>query len=333
MSQNDVLRLEKAGLYCPAGDFYIDPWAPVGRALITHGHSDHARVGHHTYVATRASEPILRHRLGEIDVTPVRFGDTMNIGDALVSFHPAGHVLGSAQIRVEVDGKVWVVTGDYKREDDESCEAFELVPCDTLVTEATFALPIYRWDPGERVVAEILSWWRDNRAQGTTSILFCYALGKAQRLLAELEPHVDGPVFLHGAMAAMVDIYRQSNRRLAPTALVADQPKSEKFKGELVIAPPSAMGTTWMRRFTNPSTAFVSGWMRVRGQRRRRGYDRGFVLSDHVDWPDLLRTIEETGASRVLPTHGYTDILARYLVERGLDAVPLETAFEGESES
>jgi putative mRNA 3-end processing factor len=329
-----VLTLTPEGLYCPAGGFHIDPWRPVATAVVTHGHADHARWGHGRYHAAAPGEGILRRRLGSgIDLSSHAYGEPLRLGDATLSFYPAGHVLGSAQVRVEVDGEVWVVTGDYKREADPSCAPFELVPCDGFVTEATFALPIYRWDPGAVVVDEIMAWWEANARHRRTAILFCYALGKAQRLLAEIGARVDRTVHLHGALAGMVEAYREAGVTLAPTAPVSAAPKAETFKGELVLAPPSAMGTTWMRRFAEPQTAFVSGWMRVRGQRRRRGYDRGFVLSDHVDWPDLLRTIEETGARRVLCTHGYADTLARFLrEERGLDAAAVETAFEGEAD-
>jgi len=329
-----VLTLTPEGLYCPAGGFHVDPWRPVATAVVTHGHADHARWGHARYHAAAPGEGILRRRLGaEIDLASHPYGERLRLGEATVSFHPAGHVLGSAQVRVEVAGEVWVVTGDYKREPDPSCAAFELVECDGLVTEATFALPIYRWDPGETVVSEILAWWDANARAGRTSILFCYALGKAQRLLAEIHARIDRTVHLHGALVAMVEAYREAGVPLAPTEPVSAAPKGERFKGELVLAPPSAMGTTWMRRFAEPQTAFVSGWMRVRGQRRRRGYDRGFVLSDHVDWTDVLRTVRETGAKRVLCTHGYADTLARFLrEERGLDAAAIETAFEGEAD-
>ena len=331
-----VLTLTPRGLYCPAGGFHVDPWRPVATAVVTHGHADHARWGHARYHAAAPGEGILRRRLGaDIDLASHAYGAPLRLGDATVSFHPAGHVLGSAQVRIEVAGEVWVVTGDYKREADPSCAPFELVECDGFVTEATFALPIYRWDPGEKVVGEILAWWAENAARGRTSILFCYALGKAQRLLAELHARTgtERTVHLHGALVPMVDAYREAGVPLAPTAPVSAAPKGETFAGELVLAPPSAMGTTWMRRFAEPQTAFVSGWMRVRGQRRRRGYDRGFVLSDHVDWPDVLRTVAETGARRVLCTHGYADTLARFLrEERGLDAAAIETAFEGEAD-
>jgi putative mRNA 3-end processing factor len=249
-----------------------------------------------------------------------------------VSFHPAGHVLGSAQIRVDAEGEVWVISGDYKRAADPSCEAFELVPCDVFVTEATFALPIYRWDPVDRVIDELVRWWKENAAAGRASVLFCYALGKAQRVLAEIGRRTDRPVFVHGAIDALLEAYCGAGITLATTMPASVRARGESFAGELIVAPPSAFGSPWMRRFGDAATGFASGWMRVRGNRRRRGFERGFVLSDHVDWPGLLRTIEETGARRVLATHGYSDTLARYLREVGLAAEPLQTPFEGEVE-
>lgn len=334
LGRSGVLELTAQGLYCPAGDFHIDPWRPVATAVVTHGHSDHARPGHRRYHAAASGLGILHRRLGaDIDVADHGYGDPFELGDAKVSLHPAGHVLGSAQVRIEVAGEVWVITGDYKRDADPSCEAFELVPCDGLVTEATFAMPIYRWEPGRTVIDQILAWWAANAEAGRTSMLFCYALGKAQRILAELRDRTERPVHLHGALTSMVEAYRDEGIDLAPTVPVSAAEKGYRFQGDLVMAPPSAMATAWMKRFTEPGTGFVSGWMRVRGQRRRRGYDRGFVLSDHADWADLVRTVDETGARTVLCTHGYADTLAQFLREsRGLEAQKVETFFEAESD-
>jgi putative mRNA 3-end processing factor len=329
----DLVTLTPEGLYCPLGGFHIDPWRPVERALITHAHGDHARRGSRRYHAPRSGVGLLRRRLGpEAIIEGHDFGEPLSFGDATVSFHPAGHVLGSAQIRIEAEGEVWVISGDYKRDHDPSCERHELVPCDVFITEATFALPIYRWDPVDQVMDALLGWWHANAAAGRGSVLFCYALGKAQRVLAEIGRRTDRPVFVHGAIDALLDAYRGEGIALAPTVPVGARVKGESFAGELIIAPPSAFGSPWMRRFADASTGFASGWMRVRGNRRRRGFERGFVLSDHVDWPGLLRTVEETGARRVLATHGYSDTLARYLCEVGLAAEPLETLFEGEVE-
>jgi putative mRNA 3-end processing factor len=329
----DLVALTPEGLYCPQGDFHIDPWKPVDRALITHAHSDHARRGSRRYHAAASGVGFLRHRLGaDAAIEGHPFGQRLAFGGALVSFHPAGHVLGSAQIRIEADGRVWVISGDYKRAADPSCEPFEIVRCDVFVTEATFALPIYRWDPVEQVLDDLIAWWDANAAAGRASVLFCYALGKAQRVLAELGLRTAREVLVHGAVGALLDVYREAGVRFAATRAVGPRMRGESFSGALVIAPPSAFGSTWLRRFGDAGTGFASGWMRVRGRRRWRGFDRGFVLSDHADWPGLLATIQETGARRVLATHGYSDTLARYLREQGLEAQPLETLFEGEVE-
>lgn len=323
-----MIELTDKGLYCRAGDFHIDPWRPVPRALITHAHADHARPGHDRYWAASAGESLLRHRLGrEIDLEPMDYGEMRRFGPVEVSFHPAGHVLGSAQIRVAGDDGVWVVSGDYKRDADPTCAGFEVVPCDTFITEATFALPAYRWQPAAAVAGDIHRWWQANATGGKTSVLFCYALGKAQRLLAELLTYTTETAFLHGALTPLTECYREAGVAMLPTAPVGRRLKDEDFSRALVLAPPSAAGSAWMRRFPRHSAGFASGWMRIRGNRRRRGYDRGFVLSDHVDWPGLIRTIEETGARRVLATHGRTDVLVRYLRERGWEADSLETFF------
>jgi putative mRNA 3-end processing factor len=332
MSAPSLLRTDDRGLFCEAGGFHIDPWRPVERAVISHAHGDHARGGSAAYLAAEPSIPILRRRIGDVRIEGVPFGERVRMGEATVSFYPAGHILGSAQVRVERGGEVWVFSGDYKRRPDPTCEPFEPVACQTFITEATFALPIYRWDDTAAVAREILDWWDANREAGRASVLFCYALGKAQRILGELARFTDRTVFVHGAIEALNECYRRAGVEMLPTRPVAETVRGQSFAGELVLAPPAAGGSTWMRRFGSTSTAFASGWMRVRGTRRRRGFDRGFVVSDHADWPDLLRTTEETGAERVLTTHGYAEPLARYLRERGKLAGTLATPFEGETE-
>jgi putative mRNA 3-end processing factor len=330
----ELITLTPEGLYCPAGGFHIDPWRPVTRAVITHAHADHARQGSDRYHAAASGTGLLRRRLGEdSSIEGHAFETPIELGGVQVSFHPAGHVLGSAQIRVEGEGEVWVISGDYKCDDDPSTEPFRPVPCDVFVTEATFALPIYRWDPIERVMDELLTWHGENAAAGRASVVFCYALGKAQRLLAEIGQRSDLTVLVHGAIDALLPAYRDAGIQLAPTLPVGEKKKGEDFSGALVLAPPSAFGSPWLQRFPDPATAFASGWMRVRGNRRRRGFDRGFVLSDHADWPGLLATIEATGAKRVFATHGNSDTLARYLrEERGLWAEPLQTLYDGGEE-
>lgn len=328
-----LIRLTSAGLYCEAGDFYIDPWRPVARAVITHAHADHARSGSDDYYASASSLPILQKRLGhQARVNSLEYGQRIEFGQTSVSLHPAGHILGSAQVRVEHDGEVWVASGDYKRDADPSCEAFEVVPCDTFITEATFALPVYRWPPASLVARQVFEWWQENKRAGRASVLFCYALGKAQRLLAELTAYTQETVLLHGAVTGLTDIYREAGVAMLPTepaVLEADR-KKRNYAGELIIAPPGANGTTWMRRFGQCGTGFCSGWMQIRGNRRRRGYDRGFVISDHADWPSLVTTIKQTGAARVLATHGQSDVLVRYLNERGFNAAALQTSFGDE---
>ena len=319
-----LLQLRPEGLYCPAADAWIDPWRPVPRALITHAHADHARSGCGEYWAIGASEAILRQRLGQgIALHPLAYGQQWRLGDARVSFHSAGHVLGSAQIRLEAGGESWLVSGDYKRDADPSCAPFEPVRADVLISEATFGLPIYRWRPTHEVVAEICAWWR--AAPQRPTILFGYAFGKAQRLLAELALQgVDDEILLHGAVQALMPAYCQQGVPLPPTRPVSELPRSQNLAGRLVIAPPSAHRSVWMKRFRDPQTAFLSGWMAVRGARQRRGHERGFVLSDHADWPGLLRSVRDSGAQQVYLTHGQQDVLARYLREvEGLNAEPL----------
>jgi putative mRNA 3-end processing factor len=328
-----LIAPDDVGLACAAGPFHIDPWRPATRALITHAHADHARSGSGTYYAAEPSVPLLRRRLGVAEsIRGVPYGETFRIGDARVSFHPSGHILGAAQIRVEAGGEVWVVTGDYKRDSDPTCAPFESVHCDVLITEATFALPVYRWPDPATVVGEIFDWWQQNRSSGRTSVLFCYSLGKAQRVLGGLSRHTREPAWAHGAIDSMTEIYRRSGIDMLPTRRVPDRHVEEQYRGALVLAPPGAGGTPWMRRFREVSTGFCSGWMQVRGNRRRRGYDRGFVLSDHADWSGLLTTIRESGASRVLATHGRSDAIVRYLNEHGVDAAELATLYAGEAE-
>ncbi len=326
-----VIELTSQGLYCAAGDFHIDPWRPVPRAVITHGHADHARPGSGLYFGERSGAGILRHRLGQaIQLHTLAYGESFPLGSANISLHPAGHILGSAQVRVEVGGEVWVVTGDFKRDRDPTCAAFESVPCDTLITEATFALPIYRWPTLETVTADIYQWWQDNARRGRASVLFCYALGKAQRVLCALRAHTDQRVLLHGAVVPLTHIYREAGVDMVPTHPALDVHSEDKFAGELIIAPPGANGTAWMKRFGDCGTGFCSGWMLLRGNRRRRGYDRGFVMSDHADWPALIDTIRDSGASKVLATHGRSDTLVRYLLEQGIAAQELRTHFDDE---
>ena len=327
-----LVTVRSEGLYCEPGNFYIDPWRAVETALVTHAHSDHAHAGSNHYIATQVSAGVLKKRLGEqINLQGVQYGEKLKLGDTWISFHSAGHVLGSAQIRIEYKGEVWVISGDYKRNVDPTTAPFEVVPCSTFITEATFGLPIYNWQTGPETARQIYDWWQADSDRA--SILFCYAFGKAQRVLAELTQFTDRPVYVHGAIAALNDIYRQQGVHMLETIPTSDMPRDYSYTGDLVLAPPSGHRSAWMKRFKHPQTAFASGWMAVRGARRRRGYERGFVLSDHADWRGLIDTVLQTGAQTVYVTHGQNEVLARYLREvHQLNAMPLQTLFEGEGD-
>jgi putative mRNA 3-end processing factor len=331
MQTSPLLELREAGLFCPAGSFYIDPWRPVERAVITHAHGDHARRGHARYLAAAPGQAVLSARLGPVHLECLPYGERLRVGDVLLSLHPAGHVLGSAQVRIEHRGEVWVVSGDYKLEADSSCAPFEPVRCHTFVTESTFGLPVYRWRPQAEVLADINAWWHGNRTQGRCSVLFAYAFGKAQRVLLGVDAGI-GPILTHGAVEALNAAYRASGLALPGTVRASEVRDRALLRGALVVAPPSAQSTPWLRRFGDYSDAFASGWMHVRGARRRRAVDRGFALSDHADWPALVQAIEASGATRVIVTHGYVAPMVRWLNERGWQAEAFETRFGGEQD-
>lgn len=332
--QDSLLEPRAEGLYCPAGDFHIDPLFPVRTAVVTHAHGDHARSGSQHYHVASAGVGLMRERLGKgCALYPHAYGAGFRLGDVRVSLHPSGHVLGAAQVRIEHQGRIVVVSGDYKRDPDPTCAPFESVSCDVFVTESTFGMPVYQWPRIETVTAEILSWWDECARRKVPAVLFCYALGKAQRLLAELGTRTDRTVHLHGAMLRLVQCYREAGISMLPTAAVSESAVGRDFSGELILAPPSAAGSPWMKRFGKASTGFASGWMRIRGARRRRGYDRGFVVSDHADWPGLLQSIEQSGAKRIYVTHGNGDALIRHLRDQGHDAQPLRLLCTDDSES
>ncbi|MEC5161434.1 MULTISPECIES: ligase-associated DNA damage response exonuclease [unclassified Janthinobacterium] len=322
----DLVVVRPQGLYCEAGQFYIDPWRPVERAVITHAHADHARVGHGHYLSAAAGVPVLRARLGPIHIDGLEYGVPLRHKDVTISLHPAGHVLGSAQVRIEHRGEVWVASGDYKIEADATCAGFEPVRCDTFITESTFGLPIYRWQPQREVYDDINDWWRKNAAEGRASVLFCYAFGKAQRILSGLDADI-GPIVCHGAAQALTQVYRDCGVRLPPTRMVHELADRAALKRAIVIAPPSAAGSPWIKRFGDYSDAFASGWMLLRGARRRRGVDRGFVLSDHADWPGLMQAIEASGAQRVIVTHGSIPTMVRWLRQKGWQAGAFDTEY------
>jgi len=315
LSADGLLQLRPEGLHCPAAGVWIDPWRPVAEALITHAHADHARPGSGRYWAIGSAEGILRRRLGaEIELQNLSYGQTIARGGVRFSFHSAGHVLGSAQILVEGGGERWLVSGDFKRQGDPSCAPFTPVRADVLISEATFGLPIYHWREPGAVVQELVAWWR--KAPERPSVVFCYAFGKAQRLLAELHAAgVEEEVLLHGAVQALMAPYREAGVAMPPTRALAELPRDTPLAGRLVLAPPAAQGSSWMRRLRGAQCGLASGWMAVRGARRRRAGCRGFVLSDHADWRALVQTARESGARQVLLNHGQGEHLARYLRE------------------
>ncbi|MGB3619358.1 MAG: ligase-associated DNA damage response exonuclease [Catalinimonas sp.] len=328
----DLLRFTDKGIYCAEGDFYVDPWCPVARAVLTHAHADHARPGSRAYLATPYAQSVLRLRLGEdIHLDTMPYGAARTIGGVRVSFHPAGHIRGSAQVRVEHKGEVWVASGDYKTDPDGQVEPFEPVQCHAFITESTFGLPIYRWTPQAELQRDLNEWWRNNAARGLTTCVFGYSLGKAQRLLGLVDPSI-GPIYVHGAVHNVNEALRADGMVLPDCTRVTGDMKKGAFEGALVVAPPSALNTPWMRRFSPYVTGYASGWMALRGARRRRAADRGFILSDHADWDGLWSAVRATGAERVFVTHGYKAVFARWLREQGLDAHDADTQYEGEQE-
>lgn len=325
-----LIERSSSGLYCPRGDFHIDPWKPVSRAVVTHAHSDHARRGMRHYLAHHDSLPVMRYRLGaDISIEGLRYGEKRYINGVEVSLHPAGHVIGSAQVRVAYKGEVWVISGDYKLGPDRSCVSFEPIPCEHFVTESTFGLPVYHWRSDAAVFDEVNSWWNEGVRLGEPSIIFAYAFGKAQRILASVDTSI-GPVFTHGAVENTNEVLRDHGIPLPATQRITPAHHKADFKGSLIIAPPSAQGTPWMRRLGKPRTASASGWMMLRGTRRRRNVDRGFVISDHADWQGLNTAVAATGATHVYVTHGYSGIFSKWLSEQGYHAQVLETAFSND---
>lgn len=328
----DVLESTSHGLYCVPGDFYIDPCRPVARALVTHAHADHARWGCKRYLAARTSEHLLRMRMSsDAEFRFLSYGETITIGGVQISFHPAGHILGSAQIRLEYQGLVILITGDYKLGQDPTCDSWQPIRCHHMISESTFGLPIYRW-PAQQVVFESINqWWRACSEQGKCCVLYGYAVGKSQRLLAGLDPTI-GPIYCHGAVQKGNDAYRRTEVHLPETTYVGSVTGKHDWRGAMVVTVPSVHGTPWLKKFGRCSTAMASGWMAVRGARRRRSVDRGFVLSDHVDWPSLMTAIHECNPETVWLTHGYTATVARYLVEQGRDARALDLLGRAPSE-
>jgi putative mRNA 3-end processing factor len=322
-----LLVVNENGLYCPRGDFYIDPWKPVKTALITHGHSDHMRWGMQHYICHRHTIPILNLRIGMgHSVQSVEYGQPFEIKGITISFHPAGHIIGSAQIRLEYDGEVWVFTGDYKIEPDGVSTPYELVKCDHFITECTFGLPVYRFPTSQEIYKNINSWWQQNAADGYNTVLLAYALGKAQNILAHVDEDI-GDIFLHGAVANTNDALIEAGFNFPGKRITQDTNRSD-IKGALIVAPPSAMDTPWLRSLRPYRTAMCSGWMQLRGARRRRGVDKGFPLSDHCDWNQLNHAIRATEAKHVYVTHGYEAVFSKWVSENyGLPAAVFKTLY------
>ncbi len=328
--KKSLIQLTDRGLYCKQGDFYIDPWLPVEKAIVTHAHADHSYRGNQDYLIPKEGEKLSRIRLGdEAKLETMSYGETTSINGVKISFHPAGHVLGSAQVRVEYKGEVWVISGDYKLTPDATCAPFEHIKCNFLITEATFGLPIYRWQPTEFIFGEINHWWRKNQSDEKVSVIFAYSLGKAQRVMNGIDRKI-GKIFTHGAVERLTEAYRESGVDLPETKYVGAVENKKEFAGSLIVAPPSAIGSTWLRRFGKHSTGFCSGWMTVRGARRRKAVDRGFVLSDHADWTELQTVIKEANAETVFVTHGFIPELVRWLNENGQHAEPLKAQYVGD---
>ncbi len=326
--EHPLLEFTDKGIYCKEADVYLDPWKPVSKAIISHGHADHSRWGHKKYITHHRNVPIISHRLGDIKVTGKAWGETFTVNGVKFSLHPAGHIIGSSQIKVEHKGEIWVFTGDYKTEDDGIVSPFEPIKCNTFITECTFGLPAFKWTPQKEVFNDINNWWAENRAEGKTSVLFGYTLGKAQRLLSYLDTSI-GKIYTHGAVENMTEVLRPLVN-FPETTRITGETKKNELLGNIVLAPPSAHGSPWIRKMVPYVTASASGWMTFRGARRRRAIDKGFVLSDHCDWTGLLESIKATGAEKIICTHGYTEIFSRYLREQGYDARTEETQYEGE---
>ena len=328
------LRVVPGGLWCEPGGFFIDPTRPVERAVITHGHSDHARPGNRHVLATAGTLAIMRARFGDElgAAQALDYGATVTIGEVRVSLHPAGHVLGSAQVRLEHRGTRVVVSGDYKRRPDPTCAGFEPLPCDVFVTEATFALPVFRHPPADQEIDKLLRSVAlyPERAH----VVGVYALGKCQRVIALLRrAGHDGPIYLHGALATLCELYEAHGVALGPLVPATGAAKDD-LKGKIVLAPPGATHDRWARRLPDPVTALASGWMRVRQRARQRGVELPLIISDHADWDELNQTVDEVGAPEIWVTHGREEALIHHVARRGIRARALSlTGFEEEGDA
>ena len=320
------------GLYCAQAGVYIDPWKPVQKAVITHAHADHARPGMKTYLAQHLSIPVMKHRLGSnIKVQGLHYGETINLNGVNLSMHPSGHIPGAAQVRLEYKGEVWVVSGDYKLENDGISTPFESLKCHHFITESTFGLPVFDWPSQEQVVSEMKHWCKRLHEEKKAAIIYAYSLGKAQRILHALKD-IENPIYCHAAV-------ERSNELLAPFVELPERKevsatlKKSDYQGALILATPGSIGAAWTKKIGAHETAMASGWMRMRGTRRRNNVDKGFVLSDHADWKALNTAVKESGAEKVYVTHGYTSIYSRYLQTQGIDAHVVSTEYGNEEEA
>jgi putative mRNA 3-end processing factor len=319
------------GIYCKQGDFYIDPWKPVKLAVTTHGHADHVKWGNTAYLCHELTKPILNQRLApDLNIETLPYHKEISINGVKVSLFPAGHVIGSAQIRLEYKGEVCVVSGDYKTEADGISTPFEPVKCHTFVSESTFGLPIYKWQPQDTIFSDIKQWISDNHDKHKTSVLIAYSLGKAQRLINGLGGY--GDIYVHNSIAALNDAFIKAGVNLPATIRITPEIKKESLQAGIVIVPPALADGRWIKNLIAPSTGVCSGWMQVRAGRRWRSADAGFALSDHADWPGLLSAIKATEAEKVFVTHGYTATFSKYLNEIGIDAEEVKTQYGNEEE-
>ncbi len=327
-----MITFDNCGIYCAQAGVYIDPWKPVDKAIITHAHSDHARMGMGSYVAHRQAVPVMKFRLGEnIKVQSVEYGEELTVNGVKISLHPAGHIWGSAQVKLEYRGEVWVVSGDYKLQLDGISAPFEPIKCHSFITESTFGLPIYNFPGAEEVHNDINAWWLKNCDEGKNSIISAYALGKAQRVLSHLDTSI-GNIYTHGAVDNINKIYTDTIGPLPYAQRIDSSVNRKDIKGAMIIAPPSALDTPWMRTLQPYKLGICSGWMQLRGTRRRRNADRGFIMSDHADWAQLNTAIKATGAENIYVTHGYKSIYAKWLqTNYGLNATEVETLYTGEA--
>jgi putative mRNA 3-end processing factor len=324
-----LIEFTDKGFYCPAGGFYIDPWRPVDYALITHAHSDHARWGHKHYLCHHLTKPLLELRLGPQTYQSIGWNEPFTRNGVRISLHPAGHVIGSSQVRIEYKGEVWVISGDYKTEHDGLSVAFEPVRCHTFITECTFGLPIYNWKPQEIIYDSIRQWVLKNVEQGFSSVVFAYSLGKAQRV-AQALAQTGIPLFVHGSVWNTHQQLQASGVNLPVVSRVQPGTAKKDLQRSVIIAPASTAGTSWLQQFSPFKTAVCSGWMQVRGTVRRQSIEAGFALSDHADWNGLLSAVKATNAERVYATHGFQAAFSRYLNEQGIEAAEVTTEFGGE---